>query len=146
MFRIVERLNELGAIFPAKLAIKEANELEMISAFSALQEDQSKWNIFLTNFLANNRIVLLFTPLLFELRTLLITLKCSAQTSTESQMIGEVLTEVIGQSPTNQIIPKILLGIQETRLAHTIIDTLWRDLIDTWIAWNQVISRQYPST
>ena len=131
---LVERLNELGAIFPAKLAIKEANELEMIKAFSALQEDQSKWNIFLTNFLANNRIVLLFTPLLFELRTLLITLKCSAQTSTESQNISEVLTEVIGQSPTNQIIPKILLGIQETRLAHTIIDTLWRDLIDTWIA------------
>ena len=130
---LVERLNELGDIFSAKLAIKEVNELEMIKAFSGLQEDQSKWNIFLANFLANNRIVLLFTPLLFELRTLLITLKCSAQASTENQKIGAVLKEVIEQPPTNQIIPKILLGIQETRLAHTIIDTLWRDLIDTWI-------------
>ena len=120
-------------LFFAKLAIKEANELEMITAFSELQEDQSKWNIFLTNFLANNRIVLLFIPLLFELRTILITFKCSAQASTENQKIGAVLTAVIERSPTNQIIPKILLGIQETRLAHTIIDSLWRDLIDTWI-------------
>ena len=131
---LVERLNELGEMFSANLATKETNELEMIKAFSELQEDQSKWNIFRTNFLANNRIVLLFTPLLFELRTLLITFKCSAQVSTENQKIGAVLTEIIEQSPTNQIIPKILLGIQETRLAHTIIDTLWRDLIDTWIA------------
>ena len=131
---LVERLNELEETFSAKLALKETNELEMVKAFSKLQEDQSKWNIFLTNFLANNRIVLLFTSLLFELRTLLITFKCSAQVSTENQKISAILTKVIGQSPTNQIVPKILLGIQETRSAHTIIDTLWRDLIDTWIA------------
>ena len=29
---------------------------------------------------------------------------------------------------------KILIGIQEIRSTHSIIDTLWRDLIDTWIA------------
>jgi DNA-binding beta-propeller fold protein YncE len=131
---LVERLNELGEIFSTKLAIKEANELEMIEAFSALQEDQSKWNIFLTNFIANNRIVLLLTPLLFELRTLLITLKCSAQASTGKQKISTILTTVIERSPINQVVPKILLGIQEIRPAHTIIDTLWRDLIDTWVA------------
>jgi len=141
---LVERLNELGEMFSANLAAKETNELEMIKAFSELQEDQSKWNIFRTNFLANNRIVLLFTPLLFELRTLLITFKCSAQVSTENKKIGAVLTEVIEQFPTNQIIPKILLGIQETRLAHTIIDTLWRDLIDTWIPLRE--ENKKPST
>ena len=141
---LVERLNELGNIFSAKLATKEANELEMITAFSKLQEDQSKWDIFLTNFLANNRIVLLFTPLLFELRTLLITLKRSAQASTENQKIGAVLTTIIERPPTNQIIPKILLGIQETRLAHTIIDSLWRDLIDTWTTLQR--ENKKPST
>jgi len=131
---LVERLNVLEKVCSSQLVIKEKNEMEMVKAFSELQEDQSKWNIFLTNFLANNRVVLLLTPLLFELRTLLITLKCSAQVSTQSKEMGKILTQLIEQPPHNQIIPKILLGIQETRSTHAIIDTLWRDLIDTWIA------------
>jgi len=130
---LIERLNALEKACSSQLAIKEKNELEMVKAFSNLQEDQSTWSIFLTNFLANNRIALILTPLLFELRTLIVTFKCSAQVLRESQEMGEFLTQIITQSPSNQIVPKILLGIQETRSIHTTIDTLWRDLIDTWI-------------
>ncbi len=130
---LIRRLNMLGDVCSSKLAIKEKNEMELVEAFGKLQEDQSKWGVFLTNFLANNRIIFLFTPLLFEIRSTLIAIKCCAQNSINSNQMGEAIAQIIGESPGNQIIPKILLGIQETRSAHTILDTLWRDLIDIWI-------------
>jgi DNA-binding beta-propeller fold protein YncE len=131
---LIKRLNILGSVFSTNLAIKEKNEMELVKAFGELQEDQSKWSIFLSNFHANNRIVSLFTPLLFEVRTILIALKCCAQNSTNNLQVGEVLNQIIGKSPGNQIVPKILIGIHETRSTHGIIDTLWRDLIDLWVA------------
>ena len=135
---LIERLNALGNIFSANLAIKEKNEMELVKAFGELQEDQSKWGVFLSNFHANDRIVSLFTPLLFEVRTTLIAFKCCAQNSTNSSQTGVALTQIIGKSPDNQVVQKILLGIHETRPAHAIIDTLWRDLIDLLIAhWGE---------
>ena len=130
---LIERLNELGEVFFAKLATKEVNEIALVNAFSELQEDQTKWNIFLGNFLANNRIALIFRPLLFELRTLLITFKCCVQASTGNQKMAGIFDQLIGDYPCNETIPRILLGIQEIQPTHTIIDTLWRDLVDTYI-------------
>ena len=131
---LIKRLKALGDIFSSKLAIKEKNEMALVEAFAELQEDKSKWGVFLTNFHANNRITSLFVPLLFELRSTLIAFKCCAQNSTDSHQMGEALSQIIEVPPNNQVIPKILLGIHETRPTHTIIDTLWRDLIDIWIA------------
>jgi DNA-binding beta-propeller fold protein YncE len=131
---LARQLKSLGDIFSTKLAIKEKNELELVKAFSGLEEDQSKWGVFLTNFHANNRIISLFTPLLFEVRATLMTFKCCAQSSTDNHKVGEFLTKIIQESPNSEIVPKILLGIHETSIPHNIIDTLWRDLIDLWIA------------
>ena len=131
---LIKRLKALGDIFSTKLALKEKNEMALVKAFAELQEDRSKWGVFLTNFHANNRITSLFVPLLFEIRSTLIAFKCCAQNTTDSHQMGEALSQVIEVSPNNQIIPKILLGIHETRPTHAIIDTLWRDLIDIWIA------------
>ena len=130
---LIERLKEIGEVFFDKLAIKEVNEIALVNAFSELQEDQTKWNIFRGNFLANNRITLIFRPLLFELRTLLLTFKCCVQTSTENQKMAGIFDQIVGDPLCNEIIPKVLLGIQEIQPAHVIIDTLWRDLIDTYI-------------
>ena len=127
---LIGRLNGLGNVFSTYLAIKEKNEMALVEAFGKLQEDQSKWGVFLSNFHANDRIVSLFTPLIFEVRTILVAFKCCAQNSTNNFQTGEALTQIIGKPPGNQVIPKILLGIHETRPAHAIIDTLWRDLID----------------
>ena len=131
---LVERLNTLGEDCLSQLAIKEKNEVEMVKVFSELQSDPMKGNVFLANFLTNNRITLLLMPFLFELRSVIITLKCCAQVSAENKAIGETLTKIVGQSPSNQIVPKVLLGIQESRSTHTMLDTLWRDLIATWNA------------
>ncbi|MCH8156575.1 MAG: hypothetical protein IID18_02290, partial [Nitrospinae bacterium] len=128
------RLNELGELFSARLGSKEKNEAAMVQAFNEMQEDQTKWEIFLSNFHSNNRTMNLLASLLFELRTILLALKSAAQALPENQTLGESLSALIAESPGNQIVPKILLGIQENRGAHSLIDILWRDLTDTWLA------------
>ncbi|KMP12247.1 hypothetical protein UZ36_01425 [Candidatus Nitromaritima sp. SCGC AAA799-C22] len=128
------RLSELGESIASRIRDKESKEMAMIQAFSEMQENQAKWEVFLTNFHCNNRTMCLLAPLLLELRTLLLALKCSAQATTGNPITGKTLARVVGKSPHNQVIPKILLGIQENRPAHSILDTLWRDLNDLWTA------------
>lgn len=117
------------------LDAKEQNEETMIRIFSENSDNKGKWEEFRTKSTANNRIMSVIHHFHYELRTLLKTIKSATLAHPLDSCVRELLEGVFISPQNSTPLLRILLRNHERFYE---VDTLLRDLMDTWIG-------RYPS-
>lgn len=123
----------LGGHIISLLRIKEKNEIELVGAFSGLQDDQGKMEVFQTLYFGNLRILDVLKQFLYEFRAILQSLKTFAIKYRARESVEPVLKKLFLQSPHAGLLPEIIMGFQEEWEILPVLDKDLKDILDFWI-------------
>ncbi|MFQ5443143.1 MAG: NHL repeat-containing protein [Nitrospinales bacterium] len=123
----------LGEQIVSLLRIKEKNEIELVGAFSGLQDDLGKLEIFQTLYFGNLRILDVLKQFLCEFRAIVQSLKGFATKYKTREGMEQFLQKIFLESPGSGLFPEIIMGFQEEWEVLPALDKDLKDIMDLWI-------------
>ncbi len=123
-------VNSLCQLIGSYLDAKEKNEEAMLNDFSSMQESPDQWSAFLSKLDFSRRILNLCSHLIWELQGLMIVLKETGRTAPDGDASLKTIESLFVKSPGSQMVPKIMLGLQEDWAALSNLSLRMNDLTD----------------
>lgn len=128
-----KRLERVCGLINDYFDVKEKNEETMIRFFAEAPDSREKWEDFRSKSPANGRIMYLLKQFHYELRTILRAIKGVALECPSAPWVRELFGKTFISPQNCHPLLKILLRNHECFYE---VDTLLKDLIDTWINWD----------
>ncbi|QPJ65005.1 MAG: hypothetical protein G3M78_06225 [Candidatus Nitrohelix vancouverensis] len=122
--------NSLCQLIGSYLDAKEKNEEAMLNDFSAMQESPDQWSAFVSKLDFSRRILNLCSHLIWELQCLMIVLKEIGRTAPDGDAALNTIETLFVKPPGSQMVPKIMLGLQEDWAALANLSLRMNDLTD----------------
>ncbi|MFQ5671499.1 MAG: NHL repeat-containing protein [Nitrospinales bacterium] len=112
---------------------KENHEVAMVGALSGAENNEEKWESFRIKSMLNARLMDSLKHFLFELRSILKSIKATAL-KFQNASVRNCLTELFIKVPVASLIPSILLRIQEDWDTLPSLETEHKEILDIWLA------------
>ncbi len=130
-----------GALIKNLLKEKETNEEKLVYSLQNINEDNQKLIDFHTHTELNYKISEVIKYFLFEFQITSKNIFTIAQNYSDKNFVGEWLKNLLLESESSTLIPRIILGTQEIPETQRLLCGNYRNLLDVWIKnWREEFS------